>query len=136
MEMLDAQQYLGGAPAHYVDSADMILICSDNKSALVHSALLAWHSTVLSSLLSDLTSKEGNAKRPIKVPFKEFSGEHALELLKVLYDKRFALKSILSAEMAALFAHKYDAMFLRNSADEYLSEHLACAKKQAQARVY
>ena len=135
MEMLDAQPYLAGVPPDCLDSADVLLLLKDNKCVRVHSALLACHSTVLSTLLSHLTSKDGDGKRPFEVPFQEFSGKEALDLLKVLYAKRFALTSIESAHTAARYGHKYDAIFIRQIADEYLSAQ-AFPSNQARVRLH
>ena len=127
MEVLDAQSYMADTPSGFIDSADVLLLLQDNKAVRAHSPYLASYSAVLNTLLAHLISGKGKETRPFQIPFQEFSGEEGLALLKILYAKQFELTSTDSAHTAARFGHKYNAPFLLQSADAYLSAHVLTA---------
>ena len=124
MEVLDAQSYMADTPPGFIDSADVLLLLQGKEAVRAHSQHLASNSADLNTLMAQLTSGKGKETRPFKIPFQEFSGDEGLTLLRILYAKQFELTSTRSAYTAARFGHKYDAPFLLNIADAYLSAHV------------
>ncbi|KAK9845407.1 hypothetical protein WJX81_005744 [Elliptochloris bilobata] len=94
MDALDAQVYMS-FPPDFVNSADVLLILNDKKTAKAYAQILASRGAVLSNLLEHLTTST----------------------------QAHVLVSVAEARVAARFAHKFDSPHLAESADVYLSWH-------------
>ena len=108
-------------------SADALLVLDDGAAIQCHSQILSMHSTVICSMLSDLTQHDGK----VNIPLPGFTEAQCSALLAYIYcnglnstGAAFATQGrahLDAAVSVARFAHTYDAPHVLRHIEAYLT---------------
>ncbi|BDA50735.1 hypothetical protein COCOBI_16-4130 [Coccomyxa sp. Obi] len=123
MEAVNNAPYLSNRPKSFVDSADVILKLDSGDTLPAHSALLSFHSDVLSDMLS--LSRSGDSRVQV-LPFPDCTLDAALTLLKYIYarygEERITVEG---AETVIVLANKFGMDSILKDVDNFLADKVA-----------